>query len=107
MIKLLLDECVPHGLRNSLAEFETYTVTYMGWSGLKNGELLQTAIINGFDVFITTDKNLQHQQNMDKHAITIVILDVVRLEIENIMVLLPKFKSTVGAMQKHHIYVVD
>jgi len=107
MIKLLLDECIPHGLRTSLAEFETYTVTYMGWSGLKNGELLQAAIINGFDVFLTIDKNVQYQQNMHKHAIAIVVLDVVRLELENIMVLLPKFKNTIGDMQKHHIYIID
>lgn len=107
MAKLLLDECVPQGLRSSLKEFDTYTVTYMGWGGLKNGELLQTAISKGFDIFITTDKNLQYQQNMHKHAIAIVIFDVVRLELENLLLLVPKFKSLATGIEKHRIYIVD
>jgi len=107
MIKLLLDECVPLGLRSRLSEFDTYTVTYMGWGGLKNGELLQTAVANQFDFFITIDKNLQHQQNMHKHAITIIVFDVVRLELENILVLLPKFKDLMESFEKHRIYVID
>ncbi|CAN5373260.1 hypothetical protein BH09BAC1_BH09BAC1_15770 [soil metagenome] len=107
MTKLLLDECVPQGLRSHLSEFETFTVTYMGWGGLKNGELLQTAVSHQFDVFLTTDKNLQYQQNMHKHAITIVVFDVVRLELDNILVLLPKFKKIIYSIEKHRIYVID
>ena len=34
------------------------TVTYMGWVGLKNGELLKAAETNGFDVFLTGDQTL-------------------------------------------------
>lgn len=78
MKKLLLDECVPQGLRHSIIDFEIYSVTYMGWSGIKNGKLLQLAISEGFDIFLTTDKNLQFQQNMDKHNITIVKRNKVR-----------------------------
>jgi hypothetical protein len=107
MIKLLLDECVPQGIRANLSEFDTYTVTYMGWSGLKNGELLQTAISHGFEFFLTIDKNLQFQQNMHKHNITIVVFDVVRLELENILILLPKFKSLASTLEKHRIYIID
>lgn len=107
MVKLLLDECVPQGLRSSLTEFDTYTVTYKGWGGLKNGELLQTAISEGFDFFVTTDKNLQYQQNMHKHAIVIIVFDVVRLDLENLLLLVPKFKNMVSRMEKHNIYVID
>ncbi len=107
MIKLLLDECVPQGIRASLTEFDTYTVTFMGWSGLKNGKLLETAILYDFEVFLTIDKNLQHQQNMHKHNITIVVFDVVRLELENILILLPKFKRVASTLEKHRIYIID
>ncbi len=107
MAKLLLDECVPQGLRSSLNEFETFTVTFMGWGGLKNGELLQTAVNNGFSFFLTTDKNLQYQQNMHKHAIIIVVFDVVRLDLENLLLLVPKFKNMAPRMENHNIYVID
>lgn len=107
MRKLLLDECVPQGLRHSIIGFEVFSVTYMGWSGIKNGKLLQLAISEGFDVFLTTDKNLQFQQNMDKHNITIVVLNVLRLDLETALLLLPNFHGSVDTFEKHKIYLID
>jgi len=51
MKKLLLDECIPHGIRKSLLEFDVYTVNFMGWSGVKNGKLLQLAVIIALTCF--------------------------------------------------------
>jgi len=107
MKKLLLDECVPQGLRHSLSNFETYSVTYMSWSGIKNGKLLHLATQNGFDIFLTTDKNLQFQQNMDKHNITIVVLSVIRLDLETVLLLLPKFLAISNSIEKHKVYVLE
>ena len=42
-MKVLLDENLPHSLREHLLEYETFTAAYMGWAGLKNGELLDVA----------------------------------------------------------------
>ena len=58
MKKLLLDECIPHNVRHSLAEFETYTVAFMKWEGINNGKLLSLAVENNFDFLLTTDKNI-------------------------------------------------
>src|ERR1019366_6723826 len=99
MKKLLLDECVPQGLRHSLTGFEVYSATYMGWSGIKNGALLKLAVENNFDLFFTTDKNLRFQQNLEKFPISIIVFDVVKLELENILVLLPKFRKMVGTFE--------
>ena len=44
-------------------KFEIATVQELGWTGIKNGELLRLAE-NDFDVFITSDKNLRYQQNL-------------------------------------------
>lgn len=107
MKKLLLDECVPQGLRHSIIGFEVYSVTYMGWSGIKNGQLLELAIGEGFEVFLTTDKNLQFQQNMDKHSISIVVLNVIRLDLETAQLLLPAFHSKSQSLEKHKIYLID
>lgn len=45
----------------------------MGWTGVKNGELLQL-VEELFDVFITSDKNLRYQQNLADRKLAIVLL---------------------------------
>lgn len=45
-----------------------------GWDTLKNGELLSAAEAAGFEVFVTTDRNIVHQQNPRGRRIAIVIL---------------------------------
>ena len=47
----------------------------MGWRGLKDREFIDLAESHAFDVFITADKNLQYQQNLESYSIRIVVLD--------------------------------
>jgi hypothetical protein len=61
-------------LRQSLAQHEVATAYERGWSQLSNGELLNAAEADGFDVFITTDSNLRYQQNLSSRRIAIVVL---------------------------------
>ena len=56
-MKALLDEDIPHKLRGHLSAHETVTVAYLGWSGLKNGELLKAAEGAAFDVLVTSDNS--------------------------------------------------
>jgi predicted nuclease of predicted toxin-antitoxin system len=72
-MRLLLDESVPVGLRDYLTAHQVSTVVQMGWDGTTNGKLLALAATQ-FDVFITADKNLQHQQNLQNLPIAIVVL---------------------------------
>jgi hypothetical protein len=67
--KVLFDEDVPRQLRRDLPAFEFRTVQERGWSSVKNGELLRTASME-FDVLVTADKNLQHQQNTPTQLFT-------------------------------------
>jgi len=73
-MKVLLDENLPHKLRAHLAHHETATVAYLGWGGLKNGELLTAAEDVGFEVFVTGDRALAYQQNLGARKIAIVSL---------------------------------
>ena len=61
-MKLLLDENLPHQLRLELPGHDAYTVAYMNWGGVENGELLRLAAIDGFDAVITNDRGLEYQQ---------------------------------------------
>ena len=73
-MKVLLDENLPHLLRNNLGDHDVFTVRYKGWAGLKNGELLEAAEYDGFEVFITGDQTLSYEQNLTGRRVAIVVL---------------------------------
>ena len=73
-MKLLLDEILPRKLKNDFPGHEVCTVREMGWEGKTNGELLKLILDSGFDVLLTFDKNLQHQQNFKRYTITVFVL---------------------------------
>jgi hypothetical protein len=50
------------------------TAYELGWSLLRNGELIEQAESRGFEVLITTDQNLRYQQNLSDRAIAILVL---------------------------------
>ena len=74
MKNVLLDTCVPRPLRNCLSSHNVRRAQEHGWGALKNGELLTAAETGGFDVFVTSDKNMQYQQNLKARTIAILVL---------------------------------
>lgn len=55
-MKVLLDECVDVELRTRIVGHAVFTVWYMRWKGVKNGDLLARAVAEGFDVLVTTGR---------------------------------------------------
>ena len=106
-MKILLDECVTKKLKRHLTEFEVKTVVEMNWSGMKNGSLMKVAVEENFDMLLTIDKNLEFQQKIKKYRLTIVVLDVQKSKIENLLELLPKFKEQIKDFEKGNIYLID
>ena len=72
-MKILLDECVPAPLQSLLSNHTCTTVQSKGWSGIKNGDLLERAE-SEFDLFITSDQNIRYQQNLAGRSIAILEL---------------------------------
>jgi len=71
-MRILFDENLPFSFFSRLlAEFEVKSVKDAGWSGIKNGALLKQ-IEGNFDIFITSDKNIRHQQNIEGRTFAIV-----------------------------------
>jgi hypothetical protein len=70
----LLDECIPRKLKDSLPSRDCRCVTEQGWAGKKNGELLSLAETSGFQVFLTLDRGLEFQQNLESRAIAVVLI---------------------------------
>jgi predicted nuclease of predicted toxin-antitoxin system len=89
-MKLLLDENLPKRLKNDFPDYEIYTVRDQGWNGKKNGELLVLMIENGFDILLTFDKNLQHQQNFNKYPIPILLLNAADNTYQTLSELVPQ-----------------
>jgi hypothetical protein len=73
LVRVLLDENLPHDLAQALPEHEVVTVQGLGWSGLKNGELLRRAA-GQIDAFVTMDSNLQFQQRLEGLSFGVVVI---------------------------------
>ena len=71
-MRLLLDENLDWRLRRDLMDHQVESVPLIGWSGIENGELLRKAVEAGFDVLVTMDSNVVHQQNIRQNAIAVV-----------------------------------
>jgi glutamate racemase len=73
-LKILFDQGTPVPLRGHVSAHRVSTAYELGWATLKNGELLAAAESHGFDVLVTTDTNLEYQQNLTQRKIAIVVL---------------------------------
>jgi len=79
----------------------------MNWSSVKNGKLLQLAIENGFNIFVTTDKNLQYQQNIQKVGISLIVLNVKLLKWSFIELLIPKLITIIPTVESGNVYIIE
>ena len=68
-MKVFFDEDVPRKLARFLQKHEIHTVVSMQWGGVKNGALLQLIENEGFNVFLTGDKNMENQQRLDGRTV--------------------------------------
>ena len=73
-MRVLLDECLPRQLKQILVGHEVRTVREMGWGSTQNGALLTLAAVEGFQVFVTMDKNLRYQQHLPKYPVSVITL---------------------------------
>jgi hypothetical protein len=73
-VRILFDQGTPVPLRRYLGTRHVETVFERGWNRLANGDLLDIAERERFEVLLTTDQNLRHQQNLERRSIAVVVL---------------------------------
>ena len=73
-MKVLLDANTPAPLARYLRRHVVSRADELGWQGLENGALLDTAEHAGFEVMVTCDQNLRYEQNMKARKFALVIL---------------------------------
>ncbi len=89
-MKILIDENLPLKLKESFGpSHDVSSAREMNWQGKKNGELLGLMTLAGFEGFVTMDRNLPKQQNLDKSAVTIFILRGFNNKLETLEALIP------------------
>lgn len=69
-----------------------------GWSGVKNGKLLALAAAS-FDAFITVDKNLRYQQNLETLQVAVVVLDGHSNELQALLPLMPALEAALATLR--------
>ena len=97
-MKILPDESLPRKLKPIFPpEHEIFTVRDNGWLGQKNGALLKLMVEDGFNLFLTVDRNLPYQQNTDRLPLTIVVLRAVNNRLETLGALISKMFELLDA----------
>ncbi len=85
---MLLDENLPRRLLRLFApDVQAATVDDLGWKGKKNGELLERTQ-HEFDVIVTTDRGMPHQQNISRFDLAVVVLETKSNSYENLAALM-------------------
>ena len=97
-MRILLDECLPRGLSRELTGHEVQTVASVGWSGVKNGELLRLATTR-FDVLITVDKRFAEGQPVPS-TLVLLILAAKSNRLADLRPLVPEMLRVLSAAQK-------
>lgn len=104
-MRLFVDECVDWRLSRDLIGHEVKTARQMGWTTIKNGELL-TLASQRFDVFITVDRNLAFQQNIPALSIAVIVLRARSNRLADLRVLIPDLLTAIDAAQRGRVQIV-
>jgi predicted nuclease of predicted toxin-antitoxin system len=96
-LKILIDQNVSARLARLLTGHEATHASAKGWAALTNGGLLTAAEADGFEVFLTADKNIRYQQNLTGRRIALVVLGTNQLEI--LFANVHRIRQTVDAIQ--------
>jgi len=81
-------------LKREIANHDVVTVTEQGWSGIKNGELLNLAATR-FDIFLTVDQNLSFQQNIKNFNIAIILMVARNNRLKTLLPLMPAVRAAI------------
>jgi hypothetical protein len=98
-MKLLLDECVPRKLQNHPPGIECQTVPELGLAGKKNGELLSLAELAGFQAFLTVDRGIEYEQNLQYRTIGVVVIHAKSSRLEDLLGHAPEILKVLGSIQ--------
>jgi hypothetical protein len=98
-MRVLLDECIPRKFKNAFAEHDCKTAPEMGLAGKRNGVLLSLAEGAGFDVFLTLDKGIEYQQNLQGRTIAVLIVRAKSNRLQDLLPHVEACRATISSIQ--------
>ena len=102
-MRVLLDENLPHKLRELFEDnIEVVTVSYRGWQGKENGELLRIAA-NEFDALITMDQGIPNQQNLSEIKIGVILLEAESNRLEDLVPLIFQVNTVLRTLKNGQV----
>ena len=102
-MRVLLDENLDWRLvRYFEADFQVTTVSRQGWKGMRNGDLLEKAAAV-FDALVTMDKGIEHQQNLRKYAIGVILISARSNRLQDIQPAMLRVNAVLRKIQPGNI----
>jgi hypothetical protein len=105
-MKVLLDECLPLDFRHHLPGHEVHTVEFAGLKGLSNGHLLDEAEDAGYDVLLTIDHGIQHQQSLSRRGISVLVIRSRTSQLHDLLPAVNSILQTIGTIRPGQVVVV-
>jgi hypothetical protein len=105
-VRVFLDECIDWRLSRDIGGHDVKTARQMGWTAIKNGELLALAAAH-FDAFVTVDRNLSFQQNLATLPIAVIILRTKSNRLSDLRPLVQGLLSSLESAKRGMSTVVD
>jgi predicted nuclease of predicted toxin-antitoxin system len=106
-MRVLLDENVDRKLKRAFSDaYEVVTVREAGWGGKENGELLSLAE-EAFDVLVTLDGNMRHQQYLPGYALAVVLITARSNKRSALEPAMLEVNRVIGQARPGELYVVE
>src|SRR6476469_3080268 len=104
-MRVLIDECLPKKLKLELPDHFVRTVPEAGWAGKQNGDLLRLAE-RDFDVLLTNDQNMEHQQHLKQFDIAFIVLVAPTNDIDDLRPLMPAVNDGLASISPGNIMYI-
>ena len=104
-MRIFLDECIDWRLSRDIPGHDVKTARQMGWTAIKNGELL-ALVAEAFDVFVTVDRNLALQQDVADLSIAVVVLRARSNRLADLRALMPEFLRSLNSAKSGRVWQI-
>lgn len=105
-MKLLIDENLTPKLATSLAPITALGIRALGWADESNGSLLRLMHAEGFTILLTSDSKLKYQQNLEKHRISIIVLEIFKGTRKDQLACVPEIREACLGIKPGEVRVV-
>ena len=105
-MRILLDECIDERFRHQFADHDCQTARYAKLAGLTNGRPLLAAEEAAFEVLVTVDQGIPHQQNVSERRIAVIVLRVQTNRVGDLIQLVPVILSALDSIAPGQVVIL-